>query len=79
MSETQTSATPAIDPEGLRRLPYFFTHGDSVVCPDCSNEIVEREPGFSIRVVAHYTADRLFICAGCGIYIGPMNAEEMET
>lgn len=68
-----------IDDEGLVRLAYFFTHGEAVMCPKCSNEVVERDSSFSTRVVAHYTADRVFICGGCGIYIGPINAEEMES
>lgn len=68
-----------LDSKGIRRLAYFYTHGESIVCPPCSESVVERDPGFSVRVEAHYTADRLYICASCGIYIGPLNAEEMES
>lgn len=67
-----------IDPDGIRRLAYFYTHGESIVCPECSESVVERDPGFSVRVEARYSASRTYICSGCGVYIGPMNDAEME-
>lgn len=65
--------------EGTTRLAYFYTHGDAVMCPTCSEKVIEKDPGFSVRVVAHYTASRLYLCGACGIQIGPANDEEAEA
>lgn len=66
--------------EGARRLPYFYSWGDSdstkraVICPQCALEHIEREPEM---LQAHYAVNRSIMCGRCGILIGPINDEEL--
>ena len=65
---------PELLAEGATRLPYFFIHGErAVVCPTCAEFAPEPE-----KLKAVYTASRLYMCGSCGVYIGPVNAEEAE-
>ena len=55
------------------RLPYFFKHGpnQAVLCPACADSAPEPE-----KLVAVYTASRLYRCGACLIAIGPVSEEE---
>jgi hypothetical protein len=64
--------------EGARRLPYFFSCEEEgqpawVVCPQCALQYVGDD-----RLTPIYTASRSFMCARCGILVGPINEEEAE-
>ena len=69
-------ATPQFTPEqlaeGVQRRPYFYAGpGGAVLCTTC----VADAPDFE-KHRAHYTATRLYMCGGCGVYLGPANVEE---
>jgi hypothetical protein len=60
--------------EGARRLPYFYSYEQFVVCPQCALEHVQDE-----KLTPHYHINRSAMCARCGILVGPINEEEMVT
>jgi len=65
--------------EGDRRLAYFYSHGNGVLCPACALAIMERAPGEAADIKAHYHTDRLLRCGGCLAWIGPDPDDETDS
>lgn len=58
--------------EGAVRQPYFYVGpGGAVLCTKCAPQT----PDFGDHQ-AVYTADRLLMCGGCHVYLGPTEAEQ---
>lgn len=69
----------ALRAQGVRRQPYYFTHGPrAVVCPTCADGLIARH-GEATSLVAHYFTARPLMCGHCGVWIGPMADEEVSA
>ncbi len=62
-----------------RRLPYFYTDGLAVLCPECVADLLEFDSTAGKRISAHYTAARMYRCGSCMVIIGPVSAEEAKS